>query len=219
MKRFLIAITVMMLALTAGAQSAATKRTATKTATKTATSTSAQARKVLDKTAAVVGNASGATASFSMSGKYGKSSGTISIKGNKFAAHTSQGIVWYDGKTQWTYVKDNDEVNVTNPSEAERQAMNPYQFITLYKSGFNMAMKTVGNNYQVHLTAQNKKRTIQEMYILINKSSYKPSQVKMRQSNGWTTINISNFRNAKLSDAMFRFNSKDYPNAEIIDLR
>ena len=70
----------MMLALTAGAQSAATKRTATKTATKTATSTSAQARKVLDKTAAVVGNASGATASFSMSGKYGKSSGTLSVK-------------------------------------------------------------------------------------------------------------------------------------------
>lgn len=209
----------MMLALTVGAQSTATKRTATKTATKTTSSTSAQARKVLDKTAAVVGNASGATANFFMSGKYGKSSGTISIKANKFVAHTSQGIVWYDGKTQWTYVKDNDEVNVTNPSEAERQAMNPYQFITLYKSGFNMAMKTVGNSYQVHLTAQNKKRTIQEMYILINKSNYKPSQVKMRQSNGWTTINISNFRNANLSDAMFRFNSKDYPNAEIIDLR
>ena len=197
------------------------KKTSSKTTQKkTATTNSAaQARKVLDKTASVVGNASGATANFTMSGKYGQSSGTVSIKGNKFLARTSQAIVWYDGKTQWTYVKDNDEVNVSNPNEAERQAMNPYQFINLYKTGFNLSLSTSGNNYQVHLTAQDKKRTIQEMYILINKSTYKPAQVKMRQQNGWTTINISNFRNANLSDAAFRFNAKDYPNAELIDLR
>lgn len=222
MKRLVIAITAIALSLTVSAQTTARRTAAQTTARRTAaqtTATATQARKVLDKTAAVVGNSSGATANFSMSGKYGKSLGTISIKSNKFMARTSQGIVWFDGKTQWTYVKDNEEVNVTTPNEAERQAMNPYQFITIYKTGFNMSLKTVGGNYQVHLTAQNKKRTIQEMYILINKSSYKPSQVKMRQSNGWTTINISNFRKATLPDAMFRFNAKDYPNAELIDLR
>jgi outer membrane lipoprotein-sorting protein len=116
-------------------------------------------------------------------------------------------------------MKKNQEVNVTNPDAAKQQAMNPYAFISLYKKGYNLDMKTVGTNYQVHLTAQNKKNAIKEMYILVNKSSYKLTQIKMRQSNGWTTINVSNLQTKNLSDNTFRFNAKDYPQAEIIDLR
>ena len=179
----------------------------------------ALAKKVLDKTAAVVGNKTGASASFSMSGKYGTASGTIAIKGRKFHARTGQAIVWFDGKTEWTYMKNTDEVNITTPTEAQQQAMNPYQFINIYKNGFNLGVKTIGSNYQVHLTAKDKKRSIQEMYILINKSTYKPLQVKMRQANGWTTINISQFKATNISDATFIFNAKNYPDAEIIDLR
>ena len=179
----------------------------------------ALAKKVLDKTAAVVGNKTGASASFSMSGKYGKASGTIAIKGRKFHARTGQAIVWFDGKTEWTYMKNTDEVNITTPTEAQQQAMNPYQFINIYKNGFNLGVKTISSNYQVHLTAKDKKRSIQEMYILINKSTYKPLQVKMRQANGWTTINISQFKATNISDATFIFNAKNYPDAEIIDLR
>lgn len=43
------------------------------------------AKQVLDKTAAVIGNKSGASANFKMSSsKYGSASGSIAIKGNKF---------------------------------------------------------------------------------------------------------------------------------------
>ena len=49
------------------------------------------AQQVLDKTAKVIGNKSGASANFSMSSpKYGSASGTIAIKGNKFNARTAQ---------------------------------------------------------------------------------------------------------------------------------
>lgn len=177
-----------------------------------------QARKILDKTASIIGNKNGASAKFSMSGKYGTASGTIAIKGNKFNARTGQAVVWYNGKTQWTYIKKNQEVNVSNPTEAQQQSMNPYTFINIYKSGFNLGMKTVSGGWQVHLTASNSQRSIKEMYITIDKNYY-PTTVKMRQSNGWTTITVSNFKTKSLSDAIFSFNSKDYPNAEIIDLR
>lgn len=177
-----------------------------------------QARKILDKTASIIGNKNGVSAKFSMSGKYGTASGTIAIKGNKFNARTGQAVVWYNGKTQWTYIKKNQEVNVSNPTEAQQQSMNPYTFINIYKSGFNLGMKTVSDGWQVHLTASNSQRSIKEMYITIDKNYY-PTTVKMRQSNGWTTITVSNFKAKSLSDAIFSFNSKDYPNAEIIDLR
>ena len=40
------------------------------------------------------------------------------------------------------------------------------------------------------------------MYITINKNYY-PQTIKMRQSNGWTTIKVSNFKAKNISDATF----------------
>lgn len=178
-----------------------------------------QARSILDKAASVIGRKGGATANFSISGKYGNSSGTIAIKGNKFRATTPDAIVWYDGKTEWTYIKKNEEVNVSTPTEAQQQAMNPYKFITIYKNGFNLSMTSTASDHNIHLVAQNQSRTIKEMYIIVDKRTNLPKQVKMRQQNGWSTINISNFKAVNQSDATFRFNSMDFPHAEVIDLR
>ena len=180
----------------------------------------AQAARILDKTAGVIGRKGGASANFSVSGKsLGATSGTIAIKGNKFYANTPKTTVWFNGKTQWTYMNTTNEVNVTNPNEAKQAQMNPYKFITIYKTGYNLSMKSVGNSYQIHMTAQNKQRSLQELYITINKTTYTPSNVRMLQGKDWTTINITNFKARNQSDNIFSFNSKDYPKAEIIDLR
>ena len=176
------------------------------------------AKQVLDKTAAVVTAKSGAKASFTIKGDQMNASGTIAIKGRKFQASTPQATIWFDGKTQWTYLKKNDEVNVANPTEAELAAINPYNFIYMYKKGYKYTMEKKNGSFIVHLTATDK-RSIQEMYITITPKSYIPSQIRMRQQKGWTTITISGFKQSKLSDGLFRFNSKDFPNAEVIDLR
>ena len=93
------------------------------------------AKAVLDKTASVVSNKSGAKASFTIKGDQMNASGTIAIKGRKFQAATPQASIWFDGKTQWTYLKKNDEVNIATPSVEEQQAINPYNFINMYKNG------------------------------------------------------------------------------------
>ena len=175
------------------------------------------AQQILGKTAATMNGRVGVRANFIMSGAYGNTSGSIAVKGNKFNAVTPASIVWYDGKTQWTYMKNTQEVNVSNPSEGQ-QSLNPCKFIYLYKNGYTLSSKTVSGGWQVHLVAKNTSRSIKEMYVTVNKS-YQLKQVKMRQSNGWTTFNVSNFRNASIPDSQFRFNSKDYPKAEVIDLR
>lgn len=178
------------------------------------------AKTVLDKTAAVVSNKDGVSAGFKITdGQYGNLSGTIAVKGQKFQASTPQVNVWFDGKTLWTLMKSSNEVNVSNPTANELAAINPYNFINIYRNGYKYDMKTVGKEFQVHLTATDKSRKIQEMYINVNKSSYVPSQVKMLRGGKWSTITISNFKKASLSDGQFRFNPKSYPDAEIIDLR
>lgn len=178
------------------------------------------AQQVLDKTASIIGNKGGASANFQMSSpKYGSTSGTIAIKGNKFHARTPQATVWYNGKTQWTYMKKTNEVNVSNPTQAQQMSMNPYTFINIYKTGYTSSMKTVGSNYEVRLVAQNKKRSVQELVLTINKKTYVPSQIKMRQGSTWSTITVSNFKSKSVPNSTFVFNSKDFPQAEIVDLR
>ena len=176
------------------------------------------AQQVLDKTASVVSNKSGASASFTIKGSNLSTSGTIAIKGKKFQATTPQATIWFDGKTQWTYMKKNDEVNVANPTDAELAAINPYNFIYMYKNGYDYAMTKKGQNYEIHLTTKQKK-SVSEMYIIINQKTYTPSQIRLKQQKAWTTIDIKNFKKVSLSDGTFRFNAKDFPTAEVIDLR
>lgn len=177
------------------------------------------AKSVLDKAAASVTVASGVKANFRMTTTTGNTSGTIAIKGKKFYATTPQAKIWFDGKTQWTYLKNNDEVNVSNPTEAQLQAINPYNFINLYKNGYTYTMNTAGTNYVIHLTSNSADRKIKELFITVNKKSYEPMQVKMLQGKKWTTFDITSIKKEKIADSQFRFNSKDFPKAEIIDLR
>lgn len=175
---------------------------------------------ILDKTAKKMAHKGGISATFTMEHPVsGKITGSIAVKGDKFNASTNQAIVWFNGKTQWTYVKKNDEVNISTPTQAQQQLMNPYTFINIYKTGYNITSSSAGNDYEVHLVAQNKKRSIQELYITINKTTYIPSRIKMKNGGRWYNISVSSFSNKNLPDNRFVFNSKDYPSAEVIDLR
>jgi outer membrane lipoprotein-sorting protein len=154
------------------------------------------ARKILDAAAANFSKSGAVRASFSAENFNGNNSagamaGMIIIKGRKFFASTNESMIWYNGKTEWTYIKSSNEVNVSTPNDAEQQKINPYAFVNLYKKGFNYTVTNTSlrgkSAYEIHLTAE----------IIVNSFSKKE----------------------KVNDASFTFNRKDYPNAEIVDLR
>lgn len=174
------------------------------------------ARQILDKTAAKLNGC--VTATFNASGAAGNASGTIVLQGNKFFLSSSSAKIWFDGKTQWSLLSGSDEVNITTPTAAEATAMNPAGFINLYKKGYNTTMRKVSTGYEVTLKAQGKK-PISEMVVTVTKD-YQLKSVRMRQGKGWTTITVKSIKTTgKKSDATFRFNRKDYPKVEVIDLR
>jgi hypothetical protein len=57
------------------------------------------------------------------------------------------------------------------------------------------------------------------MYIIVDQKSYHPTHMKMKQNGKWSVILISGLKATSLSDGLFQFNAKDFPKAEIIDLR
>ncbi|MBR1449477.1 MAG: outer-membrane lipoprotein carrier protein LolA [Prevotella sp.] len=178
------------------------------------------ARQVLDKCAAVVSARDGVQADFTMnSAQYGDASGQIMVKGRMFMASTQVASMWFDGRTLWTYMSKNNEVNVTTPSEAQLQVLNPYNFITMYKKNFKYTMTQTASAYNVHLTSTDATRRVKEMFITVDKKNWHPTEVKLLQNQKWTTFTISNLKTVKLADDKFRFKSQDFPSAEVIDLR
>ena len=178
------------------------------------------AKQVLDKCAATVSSRNGVKADFSMtSAQYGDASGKIAVKGKMFHATTPMATMWFDGKTLWTYMSKNEEVNVTNPSDVQLQVLNPYNFVNMYKKGFKYTMTQTDKAFNVHLTATDQTRRVKEMFISVDKKTYHPTEVKLLQKQKWTTFVISNLIVTKLPDSEFRFNSNDFPTAEVIDLR
>ena len=85
------------------------------------------------------------------SSKYGSASGSIAIKGNKFNARTPASHRLVQRQDPVDLSKETNEVNVSNPTQAQQMSMNPYTFINIYKTGYKSTLKTAGgSNYVVH---------------------------------------------------------------------
>ena len=62
--------------------------------------------------------------------------GEIILKGEKFHLNSNGIQSWYDGKTQWSYSEDTQEVNISTPTPEEIQSINPYSLMQTYKNGY-----------------------------------------------------------------------------------
>lgn len=143
-----------------------------------------QAKVVLDKTAATFEKAGGIRAEFNVtvfnkSRMAGQSAGVIELKGEKFVLKTDDGITWFDGKTQWSYLRSSDEVNISNPTGTELQGLNPYALLQIYRHGFDYkigSLKNFGGKpvYEVVLTATDKKRDLSRIVLYVSKDTYQP---------------------------------------------
>ena len=186
-------------------------------------------RKVLDNAASFIRKSGDIRVSFSATSFQGTTeqenvSGTLLIQGRRFQLDTAEMITWFDGKTQWSYLTENNEVNVTTPTETEIQSVNPYVFLDLYKKGYSITMKesTLRNvaTYEVHLIAQRSDIAAQELFIDVRQSDFCPLCMRVRQDNIWNRISIRQFEGRqKFSDTDFTFPKERYPDAELIDLR
>lgn len=191
----------------------------------------AQAKVMLDNTAAAFRKAGGIKAdfdvkSFAKGRSVGAASGVIRLKGEKFMLTTEDAITWFDGKTQWSYLSGSDEVNVSAPTEAELQSANPYALLQVYQHGFNYKMGATKNFRgkqvsEVVLTAKSKAQDTQRIVLYITKDSYQPIYILMEQRDkSRSEITITGYQaGMKFADSVFVFDKKQYPRAEIIDLR
>ena len=63
---------------------------------------------------------------FTINGGEGPVEGNAVIAGSKYTMQTPQLKVWFDGRTQWTYLLNTGEVSITEPDASEQMASNPF---------------------------------------------------------------------------------------------
>ena len=189
-----------------------------------------KAQDILDKTAGKLKNSGGIEAVFEATAfkgtkKTGSASGTIKVKGNKFKIESNSLTTWFDGKTQWTLLAGSDEVNVSTPTAAELQAINPYSFINIYKKGYTATLTKASYEgksvHEVRLVATSKKSSMQKILLTIDPTTLMPLSVRFKNAKGdWTRIRVRSIKTGrKFADAVFTFDAKQHPGIEIIDLR
>lgn len=183
-----------------------------------------QARRILRQATEAYRKAGGVKITFRTYGTEDEETGTIYLKDDKFVLETTGVRTWFDGHTQWTYLEENEEVNILEPTSEEMQMLNPYVWLSCYEQGgyrLKMGNRKAGVE-SVVLSATTPKQEIQYIFLDTNPKSHHPMTVSfiLRGNRHTTTIVIDTYEEGRhYPDSFFTFDKKQYPDAEVVDLR
>lgn len=130
-----------------------------------------------------------------------------------------------DGKTQWTYLKRDNEVQV-NTVDKTPTGINPAEIFTIYEKGYKYLytgeQRESGKVYQaIELSPESASQTIFKIKLLIDKNTKLIHSAQLFDKNGnHYTYTLSNFvPNPKIAANYFTFDAKAHPGVDIEDLR
>ncbi|UBM57855.1 outer membrane lipoprotein carrier protein LolA [Marinilongibacter aquaticus] len=191
----------------------------------------AKAGAILDAMSANYKNMKSFTASFSYapvsaSGKMGRArSGSIAVKGVKFKLNMVGQEIYNDGSNIYSFVKETNEVNITEYDASEDSQFSPANIYSIYKNGYKYSYqgeKNIGGELcQVVELQPLNGGNVKKIEIGVVKSSKNVKSWKLWDSSGkQTAFTITKFNgNAALSDAYFKFDTGKHPGVEVVDLR
>lgn len=182
----------------------------------------ATAESVLNAAAEKYRNSLSLTANFTITSGGNSSNGTITVAKDKFLMVVPQMKIWYNGRTQWTYSPETNEVNITEPTAEELQQVNPFAIVSSFRQSYNSKMmKSAAGTNRVQLTPINKSDEIKSVVVTFDASTHYPKDVTITSGNNSVVkITVTGIKaGGKLPESQFTFDKKKYPDAEIVDLR
>ena len=153
--------------------------------------------------------------------------GTLIVKSklNKYKIILKGQELISDGKNQWTYLKADKEVQLSEVDNSS-DALNPAKLFTIYEKGFKSVYindtklngKTLHN---IDLTPIDGKRSFFKVRLQVDKLTKQIMNALIFDKNGNRyTYTIKTFiPNVKVPESTFTFDSKLYPGVELVDLR
>jgi outer membrane lipoprotein carrier protein len=167
----------------------------------------------------------GASFTYGTDGSAQTLQGNITVKGTKYRLKTGGQEIYNNGKEVSTYIKETNEVNISDyePSESD---LNPAKVYTFDKKGFRYVflqeVKEGGESYEVIEMSPEKKGTqVSKVKIKLNKKDKSVKSWVITDKNGKRqTFKVNKFTpNVPVDDKYFVFDKTKYPGVEVNDLR
>lgn len=153
--------------------------------------------------------------------------GTLIVKAktNKYRVTMTNQELISDGKNQWTYLKEDKEVQVTN-ADNNGDALNPAKIFTVYEKGFKYTYtgesKVGGKVFQmIDLAPTDVTKSYFKIRLGIDKTAKQIGSIVIFDKSGNKyTYNVKKIiPNVKVPESTFAFDTKKYPGVEVVDLR
>ena len=125
-----------------------------------------------------------------------------------------------DGETNWIYLEDEEEVNITERDDEENE-LNPSKIFTIYEQGYKYKfVKEDQKSYHIDLFPK-ESGPFSKVELFINKSKMQISSFNMidKQGSHYKYVIDSFITNQKIEKDFFVFKVSDHPNVDVIDLR
>ena len=152
-----------------------------------------------------------------------KQSGILVISGDKFLLDIDDQIIINNGDIQWIYLADMNEVQIINHEE-ENSIMNPKNFFNFYEriSKYRYIGVKSEDKTRLHIIELFPEESSMFMKVELTVNSEK-NQLKniilFDKSGGTYTYLITSFISNSKETPQFIFNTEDYPDIDVIDLR
>ena len=155
-------------------------------------------------------------------------SGWVALKGEKYRLHMpALGMdVYSDGKTNWSYLPDAGEVNVTDNTPGQDNSLNPANLFTIYEKGFKyryIGEEKVGdkNAYVIDLYPKDLNKDFTRVKLYVDAASYHIIKAITYSKDGNTyTVALKNMKTDQdLPDSYFTFDPAKHPDVEVNDMR
>ncbi len=151
--------------------------------------------------------------------------GKITVAGEMFKLEMEGQSIYNNGKTVWTYLKDDNEVNI-DTYDPEDDEMSPSAIYNIYKKGYKylyLESKTIGGKVYdiVDLIPEDKSLQIFKIRMQIGQKDKLLKNWKMFEKNGnrYEYV-ITNFNpNVNAGAKFFEFNVTKHAGVDVIDLR
>lgn len=153
-------------------------------------------------------------------------SGTLyaKSKANKYKIITPTQDMISDGKSQWTFLKQDKEVNLSNVDNSSN-SINPARIFTIYEKGYKyVAMPDIKENSKVYhiidLTPTTSGNNFFKIRLTIDKLNKQIYKALIFDKNGSRySYLIKSLVPVKIAESIFSFNPQSYPGVEVVDLR
>ncbi|HEY1024878.1 MAG TPA: outer membrane lipoprotein carrier protein LolA [Sphingobacteriaceae bacterium] len=146
-------------------------------------------------------------------------------KANKFKVILKEQELISDGKSLWTWLKNDKEVQVTEADNSS-DALNPARIFTIHEKGFKYLYTgdtRAGSKlyHNIDLTPVDGRHSFFKVRLRIDKSTKQIINAVFFDKNGNRyTYAIRSFTpNVKVPETTFTFDVKKYPGVEVVDLR